>query len=178
MSSGSSSQPPLATVSGQTSGNNNNNDENNNNDNSDGNARYCGSWNRRGGRGNNNNNNNNNTTCGPFKGKATDLNGFIYDVGLPISNNVLFSKTTKEIAEYVSCTIEGAGDFHLAMVDLAFPVMALPPAPVKNAPGTTEPSWVDKEQYKLQNSKYIKKMDKRSQVQTKVFPLVSFLLPV
>jgi hypothetical protein len=31
---------------------------------------------------------------GPFKGKATDLHGFIYDVRLPNSNNDLFSKTT------------------------------------------------------------------------------------
>jgi hypothetical protein len=73
----------------------------------------------------------------------------------------------------VSRTIEGAGDFHLAMVDLVFPPLTLPSAPV-DAPGTNEPSWVDKEQYKLQYSEYIKKMDKRSQVQVqaKVFPLV------
>ena len=166
MSSGS--QPPPATVSGQASGYNNNNDNNNNNDSSDGNARFCGPRNRRGGRGNNNNNNN---TSGPFKGKPVKLQGFIYDIGLPNSNNDLFSKTTKKIAEHVSRTIEGAGDFHLAMVDLAFPVMTPPSAPV-NAPGTNEPSWVDKEQYKLQYSEYIKRLDKQSQVQAKVFPMV------
>jgi hypothetical protein len=158
-------------MSGQASGNNNNN-KNNNNDNSNGNARYHGSHNRRGGRGNNNNNNNNNnTTHGPFKGKATDLHGSIYDIGLPNSNNDLFSKTTKEIAEHVSRTIEGAGDFHLAMVDLTFPTLAPPSAPV-NEPGTNEPSWVDKEQYKLEYSEYIKTKNKRLQVQAKVFPLV------
>jgi hypothetical protein len=175
MSSASLSPPPPATVSGQANGNNNNNnndnDNNNNNDNSDGIARYRGSCNRCGGCGNNNNNINNNTTCGPFKGKATDLHGYIYDVGLPNSNNDLFSKTTKEIAEHVSRTIEGAGDFRLAMVDLAFHTLTPPSAPV-DAPGTNELSWVDKEQYKLQYSKYIKKTDKRSQVQAKVFPLV------
>jgi hypothetical protein len=165
MSSGSPLPPP-ATVSGQASGNNNNN-----NDTSNGNACYRGSRYRCGGRGNNNNNNNNNTTRGPFKGKATDLHGYIYDVGLPNSNNDLFSKTTKEITKHVSRTIEGAGDFHLAMVNLAFPTLMPPSAPV-NAPGTNEPSWVNKEQYKLQYSEYIKKMDKRSQVQAKVFPLV------
>jgi hypothetical protein len=166
MSSGgpSSPPPPTATISGQASGSNTNN-----NDNSDGNACYRGPRNCRGGRGNNSNNNN--TTRGPFKGKATDLHGFIYDVGLPNSNNDLFSKTTKEIAEHVSFTIEGAGDICLAMVDLAFPTLTPPSAPV-NAPGTNEPSWVDKEQYKLQYSEYIKKTDKRSQVQAKVFPLV------
>jgi hypothetical protein len=166
-SGGPSSLPPTATISGQASGSNNNN--NSNNDNSNGNARYCGPRNRHGGCGtnNNNNNNNNSTTRGPFKGKATNLHGFIYD----ISNNDLFSKTTKEIAEHVPCTIEGAGDFRLAMVDLAFPTLTLPSAPV-DAPGTNEPSWVDKEQYMLQYSAYIKKMDKRSQVQAKVFPLV------
>jgi hypothetical protein len=155
----STSLLPPATVSGQASGNNNNNNnDNNNNDNSDDNACYCGSCNRLGGCVNNNSNNNN-TTRSPFKGKATDLHGFIYDVGLPNSNNDLFSKTTKEIAEHVSRTIEGAGDFCLAMVDLAFPVMVPPSAPV-NAPGMNELSWVDKEQYKLQYSEYIKKMDK------------------
>jgi hypothetical protein len=172
MSSGGSSLPPPATVSGQASGSNNNN--NNNNDNSDGNACYRGPRNRHGGRSNNNNNNNNNnnsTTRGPFKGKATDLHGFIYDVGLPNSNNDLFSKTTKEIAEHVSRTIEGAGDFHLAMVSLTLPTLMPPSAPA-NAPGTKEPSWVDKEQYKLQYSEYIKKTDKRSSVQAKVFPLM------
>jgi hypothetical protein len=115
--------------------------------------------------------NNNNTTRGPFKGKATDLHGYIYDIGLPNSNNDLFSKTTKEITEHVSRTIKGAGVFRLAMVDLVFPTMTPPSAPV-DAPGMNEPSWVDKEQYKLQYSKYIKKMDKWSQVQAKVFPLV------
>jgi hypothetical protein len=171
MSSGSSPPSPPATSSGPaiSTGNNNNN---NNNDNSDGNARYRGSRNRRAGRGNNSNNNNNNTTTrGPFKGKATDLHGFIYDIGLPNSNNDLFSKTTKEIAEHVSCTIEGAGDFRLAMVNLVFPTLAPPSAPV-NAPGTNEPSWVDKEQFKLQYSEYIKETKKRWQVQAKVFPLV------
>jgi hypothetical protein len=168
MSSGSSPPPATATSSGQASGTNNNN--NNNNDNSDGNARYHGSRNRRGGRGNNNNNNNN-TTRGPFKGKATDLHGFIYDIGLPNSNNDLFSKTTKEITEHVSCTIEGAGDFRLVMVSLTLPTLMPPSAPA-NAPGTNEPSWFDKEQYKLQYSEYIKKTDKRSFVQAKVFPLV------
>ena len=171
MSSASLSLPPPATASGQASGNNNNNN-NNNIDNSDGNARYRGPRNRRGGRGNNNNNNNNNsTTHGPFKGKVSDLHGFIYDVGLPNSNNDLFSKTTKEIAEHVSRTIEGAGDFRLAMVNLILPTLAPPSAPA-DAPGTNEPSWVDKETYKLQYSEYIKEMKKRSQVQAKVFPLV------
>jgi uncharacterized membrane protein YgcG len=170
MSSGAPSPP--ATVSSQASGNNNNNNNNNNNDNSDGNARYRGSCNRHGGHGNNNNNNNNNSTSrGPFKGKATDLHGFIYDIRLPNSNNDLFSKTTKEIAEHMSRTIKGAGNFRLAMVNLAFPTLMPPSAPV-DAPGTNEPSWVDKEQYKLQYSEYIKKTDKRSQVQATVFPLV------
>jgi hypothetical protein len=164
MSSGSSSPPP-ATVSSQASGSNNNND-------SDGNACYRGSHNWHGGCGNdNNNNNNNNTTHGPFKGKATDLHGFIYDVRLPNSNNDLFSKTTKEIAEHVSRTIKGAGEFCLAMVDMTFPVIMPPSAPV-NASGMNEPSWVDKEQYKLQYSEYIKKTNKQSQVQARVFPLV------
>jgi hypothetical protein len=163
----SRSPSPLATISGQA-----NNDNNNNNDNSDGNARYRGSRSRRGGCGHNNNkNNNNNTTSGPFKGKATDLHGFIYDIRLPNSNNDLFSKTTKEIAEHVSRTIEGAGDFRLAMVSLTLPTLTPPSAPA-NAPGINEPSWVDKEQYKLQYSEYIKKTDKRSSVQAKVFPLV------
>jgi hypothetical protein len=57
------------------------------------------------------------------------------------------------------------------MVDMTFPVIMPPSAPV-NALGTNELSWVDKEQYKLQYSEYIKKMDKQSQVQAKVFPLV------
>jgi hypothetical protein len=138
MSSGSSPPPPPATAtsSGQGGGTSNNN--NNNNDNSDGNARYCGSRNRRGGRGNNNNNNNS-TTRGSFKGKATDLHGFIYDVGLPNSNNDLFSKTTKEIAKHVSWTIEGAGEFRLAMVSLTLPTLT-PPSPPANALGENEPS--------------------------------------
>jgi hypothetical protein len=166
----SRSPSPPATVSGQVSGNNNNN--NNNNDNSDGNSCYRGSHKLRGGRGNsNNNNNNNNTTHGPFKGKATDLHGFIYDIGLPNSNNNMFSKTTKEIAEHVSRTIEGAGDFRLAMFDLTFPTLVPPSTPV-NEPGTTELSWVDKEQYKLEYSEYVKTKNKRAQVQAKVFPLV------
>jgi uncharacterized membrane protein YgcG len=83
----------------------------------------------------------------------------------------LFSKTTKEIAEHVSRTIKGAGDFRLAMVDLTFPTLAPPSTPV-NEPGMTEPSWVDKEQYKLEYSEYVKTKNKRAQAQAKVFPLV------
>ena len=121
MSSGSSQpSPPPATGSGQNTTNNQNNNDN------DGNSRYRGARNRRSSRNNNNHNNNHH---GSFKGKATELQGYIYDVGLPNSNNDLFSKTTKEIAEHVSRTIEGAGDFRLAMVDLVFPTLTAPSAP-------------------------------------------------
>jgi hypothetical protein len=146
MSSGSSSPPP-ATVSGQASGSNNNN-----NDNSDGNACYHGSHNQRGGRGNiNNNNNKQQYNSWSFQRKGHRPSRFYL---LPNSNNDLFSKTAKEITKHVSRTIEGAGDFHLAMVNMTFPILTPPSAPV-NTPDMSEPSWVDKEQYKLQYSEYI-----------------------
>jgi hypothetical protein len=167
MSSGPSSQLPTPDRTPNSNSNNQHiNDFNDNNDDNNRNGRQRGRNNRRG-RGNQQQQ----QQRSGFKGKCADLQGHVYDVGLPNSNNDLFSKTTKEIAEYVACTIDGAGEFRLAMVDMVFTTLTVPAAPA-NATGQNEPSWVDREQYKLQYSEYIKKKEKRMQHETKVFPLI------
>ena len=160
MSSGPSQHPTPDRVTSNNSSNNNSNDHN---DDSSGRQR---GRNRR-----NHGNQPQQQQQRGFKGKNPDLQGHVYDVGLPNSNNDLFTKTTKEIGEYVARTIDGAGDYRLAMVDMVMPPLAEPPIPTV-PDGQNEPSWAAREQYKQQYSEYIKKKEKRAQNESKIFPII------
>ena len=162
MSSGSSQHPiPDRATSSSSNNNNNSNDNEDNNDS----GCQCG-CNRR-----NRGNQPQQQQQRGFKGKNPDLQGYVYDVGLPNSNNDLFTKTTKEIGEYVARTIDGAGVYRLAMVDLVMPALEEPDVPA-TADGQNEPSWAAREQYKQQYSEYIKKKEKRTQHESKIFPII------
>ena len=50
-----------------------------------------------------------------YEGKQTEIKDHIYDVGGTRGGNDLFNKTPREIAEFVSRTIKGGGEFITAM---------------------------------------------------------------
>ena len=162
MSSGAApSLPPTRVTSGNS---------NDNNDNDDGNRGGRQRGRNRGGRGRGSQPPSSQLGRG-FKGKNPDLQGHVYDVGLPNSNNDLFSKTTKEIGEYVARTIDGAGEYRLAMIDMVLPSLDEPSIPSIPS-GGSEPTWVDREQYKYKYAEYIKKKEKRAQHESKIFPII------
>ena len=78
---------------------------------------------RHGQRGRNRRGGNNKTK---FKGKSANLSGAVYDLTLPNSSQDLFSKTTREIAKYVSREFENAGEFCLGLVNLSLPPILEP----------------------------------------------------
>lgn len=125
-------------------------------------ARYCGK--------NQRNRPNQQNSQRHFKGKHPDLEGHIYDTGLPNSNNDLFSKTTKEIAKYVASNIDGAGDYCLATENLQLPALQEPDEPeqIEDIP----PSWAERVRYKQSYAEYIKKKNKWTQNEAKIFPII------
>ena len=74
--------------------------------------------------------------CVPkFEGKCADLKGHIYDCS-DVRHSDLYTKTTKEIAEYVGRTYKYAGDLRLAVKILEMPVFATPTDPPETATKT------------------------------------------
>jgi hypothetical protein len=65
-----------------------------------------------------------------FTGKCEDLKNNTYDV---IAGKDTFLKTTREIAEYVGCTFDDAGEFRTGLVDMKLPELIEPVAPSKDA---------------------------------------------
>ena len=53
-----------------------------------------------------------------FIGKFLALDGYVYDAGLPNSNQDLFAMTMDEIAEYISREYNQAWEFTLGLVEL------------------------------------------------------------
>ena len=93
------------------------------------------------------NNNNNNTQQDrgshytPFQGKTDSLKGHVFDVGPKGKDQ--FSRTTKEIGEYVSRTYKNGGEFLNALNpdDLGFTAITLPTNPAANASPSEVKIW-------------------------------------
>ena len=105
---------------------------------------------------------------GGFQGRVSDLKGFVYDV-LPYKNGKVFTRVTKEIAEYAAREYTGAGEFWQAMQDLQFQPLQLPQWLPANAQAPTLPETKD---FKLRYKYYYDKKSKHEENQKKVFALV------
>ena len=81
---------------------------------------------RRGRRGRNRAGRNGGVRSNKFKGECEGLSGYVYDSGMPHSNQDLFATTTRKIGEYVAKTFDHAGEFRLGMVNLNLPPLNLP----------------------------------------------------
>jgi len=76
-----------------------------------------------------------------FTGRCDDLDGYIYDVSSPRQAADTFTKTTREVAEYVGQTYKYGADAQLAIEKLAPPIIAEPDDPEENASGTINRIW-------------------------------------
>jgi len=75
-----------------------------------------------------------------FDGKCADLKGHIYDCS-DVRQSDQYTKTTKEIAEYVGRTFTYGGDARLAVETLKLPIMTIPVDPPENANRTETRIW-------------------------------------
>ena len=105
---------------------------------------------------------------GGFQGRVSELKGFVYDV-LPYKNGKVFTRVTKEIAEYAAREYTGAGEFRQAMQDLQFQPLRRPEWSPINANAPTLP---ETEDFKLRYKEYCDKATKREENMKKVFALV------
>ena len=93
-------------------------------------------------------------------GQQTEITDHIYDVGGTRGGTNLFDKTTQEIAEFVSRTIKGGGEFITAMDPdaLGFQPLNDPVFPDEDA------DKLELERWKL----HIRRIDERRTVQDEV----------
>ena len=75
-----------------------------------------------------------------FEGKCDEIKGHIYDCSHAKQADQ-FTKTTKEISEYVGRTYKYGGDIRLAVINLQPPVIAMPADPPEEATETQKVVW-------------------------------------
>ena len=97
-----------------------------------------------------------------FEGKCADIKTSIYDV---LSGKDTFAKTTREIAEYVRCKFEDAGEFRTGMVEMKLPALTEPAAPTGN-------DNVNFELWKMAHCTYEQQIDARHCNLHRVYALV------
>ena len=96
-----------------------------------------------------------------FNGKCDDLKGHIYDVSDPRTAADTFTKTTREIEEYIGRTYHTPGDIVSAVERLAIPTIPRPADPVAGASRTDTRIWEE------EVKQYVKRQDTlRSNVQS------------
>jgi hypothetical protein len=78
-----------------------------------------------------------------FQGKCDDLKGYIYDCSDWRQADV-YTKTTKEIGEYIGRTYCHGSDVRRAVQTLVMPVMIVPADPPEGAPRSIERMWEKK----------------------------------
>ena len=126
--------------------------------------------------GNNNNNNNSNKrrhnkhsgrSAGQdnrgFQGKCADLKSAVYDV---TAGRDTFTKTTRDIAEYIGREYEDAGEFRIGMVDLELPPIVAPAEP------DDANNMLQLERWKIQTRLYEKKTETRRKNSGRAYPLI------
>ena len=87
-----------------------------------------------------------------FEGKCADLKGHIYDCS-DVRQSDQYTKTTKEIAEYVGRTYKYGGDTRLTVETLKKPVIVAPTDPPDDATKTDGKIW------EKEIDAYVKKKD-------------------
>ena len=87
-----------------------------------------------------------------FEGKCADLKGHIYDCS-DVRQSDQYTKTTKEIAEYVGRTYKYGGDTRLAIETLKKPELVEPTDPPEEASKTASKIW------EKEIDAYVKKKD-------------------
>jgi hypothetical protein len=75
-----------------------------------------------------------------FEGKCADLKGHVYDCS-DVRQSDQYTKTTKEIAEFVGRTYTYGGDARLAVETLTLPMFATPTDPPEDASRTETRIW-------------------------------------
>ena len=98
-----------------------------------------------------------------FEGKCGELKDAVYDV---VSGKETFTKTTRDIAEYVGRQFEEAGEFRTAMVDMELAPLVEPTAP------TDTTNVVALELWKMARRTYEKKVEARRSTSQRVYALV------
>jgi hypothetical protein len=89
-----------------------------------------------------------------FEGKCTDLKGHIYDCS-DSKQAGKFTKTTKEITEYVGCTYKYGSDTRLAIENLERPILSLPDDPETDATRTETRKWEKEVDEYVRNKAYL-----------------------
>jgi hypothetical protein len=88
-----------------------------------------------------------------FEGKCDELKGNIYDCSHARQADQ-FTKTTKEIAEYVGRTYKHGGDVRLAVMNMEVPIIPMPNDPPEGATETQRVIWKKRiEQYLARKDK-------------------------
>lgn len=129
---------------------------------------------QRGGR-----NRNRNTDTRPkkakFKGKCEAIEEYVYDVGLPTSNQELYSNTTKNIAEYIARTYDDAGEFRNGLMKLKLPEINKPELNDFGKKGKDDKIVIDegsREEWKEEIKSYRKDLKTRRKNKAKAFALI------
>ena len=102
------------------------------------------------------------TSGNHFQRRCEELKEHGYDSRL---SNELFTRTMKEIAEYVTCEYSSAGDSCMGLIDMAFQPLPLPPAP---DPADT----LQVKLWKLELKDYHKKLEDQECNMSRVFALI------
>jgi len=75
-----------------------------------------------------------------FDGRCDDLKGYVYYLSGSRSADI-FTKTTKEVADYVAKNYRCGGDIRLAVLNLELPVLEQPQNLADNATATEKRNW-------------------------------------
>ena len=101
-----------------------------------------------------------------FKGQCADLEYVTYDTTANLTNQDLYTTTTRKLGEYIARTYDRAGEFRLGMINLKLPTIDLPTSP--GAKATT----ADIEIYKIDLREAKTRIRNREENSQRIFPLI------
>ena len=102
-----------------------------------------------------------------FKGKCEDLKDYIYEISSTGGNS--FTKTNREVAEYVGRTITGGGEFRTAMIDLQLDPL-IEPVPPDDPDAPDFPIRFDI--WREDRKAWLRRVEGRRKVMEQIFPTV------
>ena len=110
-----------------------------------------------------------------FKGECSDIEEYVFDVGMPTSNQELYSNTTKKISEYIARTYDDAGEFRNGLMNLKLPDIHKPKIEDFGTVGIDNKVSIDeggKEEWKEELKSYRKDLKARAKNKSKAFALI------